>query len=173
MQLTYLGMELKYIQTGQEGNKMKIIPISIMMMLMMAVLVLAEPPTPAPIRGYFKINDKSIAGYIIEAENLRTREVISGNNFPQLITQSGGFAFDLSFFKQKGYAKPIEGVYPGDVIEVRAVGTDIKVRFNVPEVTPYEITLSIIVEPSIETQLIYKCIDGNYVRDASLCPPAP
>ena len=149
----------------------KLMPILIGLMMILSVAVLASPPVPKPIRGYFKINDHNVAGYTVEIENLRTSEVVSGAQRIELITQSGGFAFDLSFFRASGYAEPIPGIYAGDPIEVRVVGVpDAKVRFNVPSVTPYEVTIQLRVDPSIETNLVYVCSDGSYVKDKILCP---
>ena len=144
----------------------KILTLSIITMLLMSLLVLAAPPVPKPIRGYFTVNGVSIAGTIIEVTNTRTGEVISGDDFIQLVTQSGGFAFDLSFFSQ-GYAGPIPGVYPGDVIEVQArgFGDEGKISFNVPDDTPYSITIAV----TLGQEILY-CDDGTPVLDLANCP---
>ncbi len=143
--------------------------ISILTILMFLVslmpLVSAAPPVPKPIRGYFTVNGESLVGYIIEATNGRTEEVISGDTYDMMVTQSGGFAFDLSFFKQ-GYAEPIEGIYAGDVITVQVKGmTGASTSFNVPTETPYEVTISV-----TSGQVILYCDDGTPVLDLSNCP---
>ena len=152
----------------------KIIPILAILMFVLSALALADPPVPKPIRGYFDINGKSVAGYVIEVQNLRTGEIITGNQFEQLRTQSGGFAFDLSMFKQ-GYAGPIEKFYVGDEIEVRVegFGDTGKVRFNVPSSTPYYVTVSIGVSAEKETEYIFVCWDGSRVKGSEICPIKP
>ncbi len=137
-----------------------------LMFLIILGLVLAAPPVPAPIRGYFTINGHGTEGYIIEAQNMRTSEVISGRTINSMITESNGFFFDLSQF-QHGYVGP-SAVYPGDVIEVRVDGftsSDSKIQFNVPAETPYVITIAIATE-----QTFYQCADGTIVVDLNLCP---
>ncbi len=144
----------------------KLLTLSIITMFLMSMLVIAAPPVPKPIRGYFKINGVGLAGYIIEVTNARTGETISGDDYAQLITQSNGFAFDLSYFSQ-GYAEPIEGIYPGDVItvQVRGFGSEGKISFNVPSETPFEITIAITTGETI----LY-CDDGTLVLDLANCP---
>ena len=132
--------------------------------MLLSSFVLAAPPVPKPIRGYFTINGHGVAGYIIEVTNTRTGEVISGDNFQQLVTETNGFAFDLGFFSQ-GYAGPIEGVYGGDVIKVKARGFADEINFNVPSQTPYEISIAI-----TSGAPIVQCADGSFVADISLCP---
>ena len=148
--------------------KKTIIIWTIVLMLVLSIVV-DSPPVPAPIRGYFYINDHSVAGYTIEAENLRTGEVISGADHIEMITQSGGFAFDLSFFTQ-GYAPEIPDFYPGDPIEVRVGGIDVKETFNAPDTFPYSITLRLSVDSIVESTLLVQCWDGSYVKEAGLCP---
>ena len=143
----------------------KLISISLITMLLMSMLVLAAPPVPKPIRGYFTVNGESLAGYIIESTNSRTGEVISGDNHVEMITQSGGFAFDLSFFKQ-GYAEAIPGIYAGDVITVSVRGmTGASVSFNVPSQIPYSITIAV----TSGQQILY-CDDGTPVLNLANCP---
>ncbi len=146
----------------------KILTLSIITMFLMSLFgsfTSAAPPVPAPIRGYFTVNGQSMVGYIVEATNGRTGEVISGDNHIEMVTQSGGFAFDLSFFTQ-GYAGPIAGVYPGDVITVQIRSmADASVSFNVPESTPYAITIAV-----TSGQTVYVCQDGSTVFNLANCP---
>jgi len=152
-------------------NMMKKTIIPIFVFLVLAIAVLAPPPVPAPVRGYFYINDQSVIGYVMEVENLRTGEVISGDKYIQLVTQSGGFAFDLSFF-ERGAVAEIEGVYPGDPLEVRArgLGDEGIVTFNTPSDTPHTITINIGTQ---RTDVMYQCWNGDSARELSLCPVQP
>ncbi len=148
----------------------KIFSILTILMFLMSFVVIAEaPPVPAPIRGYFEVNGQGLAGYIIEAQNLRTNEVISGDTIPSMVTEPNGFAFDLSKFSQ-GAVAPIPGVYVGDVIEVRVrgFGEEGKIQFNVPSSTPYTITIEITT-----TQELFQCYDGSWVLDQADCPDIP
>ena len=145
----------------------KILTLSIITMLLMSLFVLAdEPPVPKNIRGYFTVNGQSMVGYIVEVTNTRTGEVFSGDDYNYLITQSGGFAFDLRWFKQ-GYEEASKFFgYAGDVITVRIRGmTDASINFNVPSETPYSITIAI-----ISTQTVYVCPDGSTVFNLADCP---
>jgi len=109
----------------------KTLTIFTILMFLFSILVIAQPPVPKPIRGYFFINGNSVAGYIVEVENTFTGEVISGDTINSLVTESGGFFFDLSFFGQ-GYEGPSR-TYGGDVIEVRVPAiTGASTKFNVP-----------------------------------------
>ena len=58
----------------------KIIPILLGLMLIMSIIAIAQsPPVPSPIRGYLKVDGQTVSGYVIQVENLRTHEVISGD----------------------------------------------------------------------------------------------
>ncbi len=142
----------------------KTISILAILMFIMSSLVIASPPVPAPIRGYFTINGQGTTGYIVEAKNIRTGEVISGDTISSLVTEPNGFAFDLSKFSS--YVGPSD-VYVGDSIEVSIRGftsADSKVTF-IAETTPYTVTIAI---ETTETQ--YQCADGSIVADLSDCP---
>lgn len=143
----------------------------IFMFLLMGVALAQSPPVPAPVIGKFQINDRNVAGYVLEVENLRTEEVISGDGVASLVTESGGFMFDLSYF-DKGYTASIPNFYPGDPIEVRVrgFGDEGKYTFNVPDKTPYRFTLSI---HTTREDAFVECYDGSLVREVSLCPAKP
>ena len=148
---------------------MKIIPILAILMFLIASFVIADsPPVPTPIRGYFKINGHNVAGFIVEAVNLRTGEVVSGDTRRELVTESAGFVFDLSWFKQ-GYFTSLEGIYPGDPLEFRVneFGEEGKVKLNVPKSFPYELTITII---SDKTDVYYVCTNKEIVKNKSQCP---
>lgn len=143
----------------------KLITLSIITLFLMSLLVLATPPIPQHIRGYFNVNGVSLPGHIIEVTNMYTGETISGDNYPSLVTEVNGFAFDLSYFKEG-----VEGrsrYSPGDQIKVQArrFGEEEAIYFNVPEETPYEITLEI----STGLPTLY-CPDGTPVLDLANCP---
>ena len=141
----------------------KLFSILTILMFLFSSLTLAAPPVPAPIIGKFTINGGGTLGYIVEAQNQRTLEVISGREINSMTTEPNGFFFDLSFFTQ-GYVGP-SPVYPGDVIEVRVVGFPTSaIQFNVPSETPYTISLS------VTTGSVVQCADGSIVSDISLCP---
>lgn len=149
----------------------KTISILLAMFMVMSMLALASPPVPKQVRGYFDINGVNVAGYVIEVENLYSGEILSGRDRVQLVTESGGFAFDLSWFEE-GYEESGR-YYPGDAIEVRAVGMEsYSVRFNIDkDMSPlYSITISIATS---QTDLFVKCHDGTAVRELSFCPPKP
>ncbi len=141
----------------------KLFSILTILMFLFSSLAIAGPPVPAPIIGKFTINGAGTLGYIVEAQNLRTLETISGREIDSMTTEPNGFFFDLSYFAQ-GYVGP-SPVYPGDVIEVRVVGFPTSaIQFNIPEVTPYTISLS------VTTGSVVQCADGSIVSDISLCP---
>lgn len=142
----------------------KLISIFAILMFVMSSMVIAAPPVPAPIRGYFTINGQGTQGYIVEAKNLRTEEIISGDTIPSMITEPNGFFFDLSKFNS--YYGPSWN-YVGDSIEVSIRGfttADSKITF-IAEDTPYVITIAI---STTDTQ--YQCADGSIVADLSDCP---
>ena len=141
----------------------RLFSILTILMFLFSSLAIAGPPVPAPIIGKFTINGAGTLGYIVEAQNLRTLEVISGREINSMTTEPNGFFFDLSYFSQ-GYVGP-SPVYPGDVIEVRVVGFPTSaIQFNVPSETPYTISLS------VTTGSVVQCADGSIVSDISLCP---
>ncbi len=146
--------------------------LTILMLLLPAAM--AAPPVPKPMRGYFEINGAGTAGYIIEVENLRTGEVISGDTINSLITQVNGFAFDLSYLSQ-GALAPVPPIgFPGDIIEVRVrgFGDEGTLQFYVPENTPYEFTINIETTSPPPPQ-IYVCPDGSQVSDPDDCLAEP
>jgi len=77
----------------------------LMMFMLMMYVVIAPPPVPQHVRGYLTLNGQSLVGYVIEVTNLFTGETISGDDRDFLVTESGGFALDLRWFKQ-GYEGP-------------------------------------------------------------------
>ena len=109
----------------------KTLSIFTILMFLVSTLAIAGPPVPAPVRGYFYINGESTNGYIVQAENLRTGEKISGVTISSLVTEPGGFFFDLAMFSQ-GYIAAND-IYAGDVIEVKVIKTPLGQAFSHPQ----------------------------------------
>ena len=146
----------------------KLIPILFVFMLIMSLVAIAQsPPVPSPVRGYLKVDGQTVSGYVIQIENLRTDEVISGDQRSQLISEKAGFAFDLLWFEQ-GALGPIPSIgFAGGILEVRVKGiSNSAVRIPVPYSFPAEVTIDLLGRP----ELVYVCSDGQRVASSSLCP---
>ena len=134
------------------------------MFLLSLVAVAFAPPTPQPVRGKFTINGQNAVGFIVVMENLRTGEKISGHENSHLITESGGFGFDLSDFSQ--YQGETFN-YVGDEIQAYVEGfSGDKVSF-IPDKSPYDFGIHI---SDARTDLFFVCSDGSIKKSSILCP---
>ena len=150
--------------------KKAIIPI-LMAILLIATAFAQSPPVPRQVRGYLTINDQGTTGYIIEAQNIRTGEILSGEDKRSMVSEPAGFFFDLGDFK-KGYEpkNPFFG-YPGDPIEVRVRGFEEgKAKFTDTPSFPFEVRIKIATQDSSK---YYVCWDLSVVAAANLCPAQP
>ncbi len=157
----------------------KTLSIFTILMFVFSTLAIASPPVPAQVRGYFYINESSTNGYIVQVENIRTGGKISGATIPSLVTEPGGFAFDLSDLPG-GYIVAND-IYAGDVIKVKIIKTPLgqtfshpqgEVSFNADGLSYKEIRIEIDDE-DVEQPITYQCYDGSFVSNQNDCPVPP
>ena len=126
--------------------------ISILFLILTMSIVLAIPPTPTTIQGKLILNGKYPNGYHIEVKNLDNSQadLITSKESGSLVTESGKFFFDLSYFGVDAFGEPkYEGAsryYAGDRIQVSVVKdvygnkftcSKCSYTFNVPKSFPY------------------------------------
>jgi hypothetical protein len=137
--------------------------IAFLIGLILIGIVIAQPPVPAPVKIFVKLNGASI-NFDATATNLDSGEILTKKEVPSLAIKDGIGMFDYSDFKEELYAKSRNS--NGDQIEV-------KVCDFAPECT-YIYHLETIGMKTIEINILdtnkFVCWNGNVVDNQDDCP---